>query len=268
MHLIKLIVFMFLSLSFLALQSQDKNRDALICYGDFYPKKVKGYTYVIIEPSLFSKMDIDILKAQNTFVLAYISLGEVNETASHFDNIKEETLGKNEIWNSYIIDISTDVTKETLSALIDKHLNEKGFDGLFLDNIDNYTKFGPTPEKKEDLIIFLESIKTKYADKILMQNAGLLIVDETKPFIDIIAIESIVTDYSFEKKEYQLRDKKDFEERLGELEKITDEYKIPILLVEYADTKELSKEIMKRLKKNKMSLFIGEIDLQKLPKTN
>ncbi len=247
------------------IQSQTMEQSSLFCYGDFHPETVKGYDYVVIEPSLFSKKDVTLIKSNNKYVLAYISLGEVNEAAAHYNNIKAETLGKNNVWNSHIVNISATQTRAALFALIERHMTIKGFDGLFLDNIDNYTEFGPTPNKITDLLSFLKQIKNRYPNSVIMQNAGLFIADETRPFIDLIAVESVVTDYDFKKKKYQLREKTDFRNRLNRVENIKRMNNIPIILIEYAKGKRLINQVLKSLKKNNMSYFIAEIELKHPP---
>jgi hypothetical protein len=238
---------------------------ALFCYGDFYPQDVSGLDYVVVEPLVFNAADVAILKSQNKKVLAYISLGEVSAVASHYEKVKSETLQKNEIWNSYVLDISAPKTRAALMDLIVEHIADKGFDGLFLDNIDNYTIYGPTPEKKDALISFLKDVKLRFRESVLMQNAGLLILDSTNEFIDIVAVESVATDYNFEKNQYRLRDNKGFEERLNSVKTAHAETEIPFLLIEYADSIKLKKEVEKRLSKTDFPLFIGQIDLQKPP---
>ena len=266
MHRIKLFIYMAILSSGMFLKCELKNENILVCYGDFYAQKIENYNYVVVEPSLFSKVDVDLLKKQNGFITAYISLGEVNEGALHYEKIKNETIGKNENWNSHIININAPETNKALHYLIDKHLQKKGFDGLFLDNIDNYTPYGPTPEKKEELLAFLDSIKTKYPDKLLIQNSGLLLLEDTKKFIDVVVVESVATDYDFEHNKYQLRSEKEFEQRIKEIQETKKKYNIPIFLIEYANTKALSDKIKNRLSKKKVNFFISEINLQKLPK--
>lgn len=259
LHLLLLLLLTALS------QSQNMEHSSLFCYGDFYPKTVEGYDYVIVEPSVFSKKDVSILKSKNKNALAYISLGEVNEAAAHYKTIKGETLGKNGIWNSHILNLREVQTRNVLFDLINNHLKTKEFSGLFLDNIDNYTQFGPTPDKIVDLLSFLKEVKQRHPNSIIMQNAGLFIADETKPFIDAIAVESVVTDYDFENQKYRLRKKADFIERLNRIKNIKQNNKIPIILIEYAKNKSLIKKTLKRLHKTELPYFIGEIELKHPP---
>jgi len=244
----------------------DIEKKVLVNYGDFDPETVKGYDYLIIESAHFSADDIKLLKTHNQNVLAYVSFGEVNESASHYSDISKYTLSKNEVWNSYVLDLANKNTRQAVFKIVQNNIEEKGFDGLFLDNIDNYTSFGPTPYKLAALVSFLKEIKEKYPTTHLMQNAGLEVLPKTKDLINSIAVESIATDYNFETSTYKLRESKDFKERLDHLNKISQQFGLPTIVIEYADTRDLAKEVHKRMRSYKTNLFIGEIELQNIPR--
>ncbi|CAM4037899.1 endo alpha-1,4 polygalactosaminidase [Gillisia limnaea] len=242
-------------------------KQVLFTYGDFYPEDVSNYAILVIESAHFDSQDIAVLKQQNAKVLGYVSMGEVNEAAAHYPELKEVTLGKNEIWNSHILNIENIKTQKTLLEIFNFNM-EKGLDGMFLDNIDNYTEFGPTPEKKEALLDFLEVLKVTFPNIYLMQNSGISIIKDTYPYIDAIAKESIATDYDFKNKKYKLRDEEIFTRVLSELKQVTKDFEVPVVLIEYADTPELKVAIKKRLEVTTWPYFIGKIELQKIPDTN
>ena len=98
-----------------------------------------------------------------------------------------------------------------------------------------------------------------------MQNAGLEVLEETHHFIDAVAVESIASNYDFDKNNYRLRDKKTFKSRLNLVKSNAKAYQLPIIAIEYANSTVLKTKIEKRLKTSKLSLFIGQIDLQKIP---
>ncbi|SKB34744.1 Glycoside-hydrolase family GH114 [Salegentibacter holothuriorum] len=248
-------------------QQLTKEKQVLFTYGDFYPKDVFGYEIVVLESAHFDSDDIRVLKQQNNTVLGYISLGEVNESAAHFPQIKNYSLGKNEIWNSHILDIENEETRESLMNIFNFNM-KKGLDGMFLDNIDNYTIFGPTPGKKQALLDFLKTVKIVFPDIYLMQNAGVSIIEDTHPYINSVAKESVVTNYDFKTNKYQLREAETFLRLLNELKNAYKDYKIPVILIEYADTEKLKKAIDYRLQENNWPYFIGKVDLQSIPDKN
>ncbi|WP_164076242.1 endo alpha-1,4 polygalactosaminidase [Flavimarina sp. Hel_I_48] len=236
----------------------------LFNYGDFYPEDVAGYDYVILESAHFSSADIAVLKKNNGLVLAYVSLGEVNEGALHYDEIKQYTFGKNKLWDSHFLDIKNEETAAILLDIFELNIVEKNFDGMFLDNIDNYTIHGPTPVRKEALIEFLSKAKIKFPEAHFMQNAGVLILKDTSPYINSLAIESVATDYDFEKSKYKLRKLEQFSSILNELEQAHQDYDLPIILIEYADTKKLYNEVIDRIAYKCWPFFIGSIELQSI----
>ncbi len=254
-----------LILLFNSFQNDMKKSNVLICYGKMNPELIKGYKYVIVESKHYFASNIRVLKSKNEKVFSYISLGEVNANASHFLELKKHTLGKNEIWNSYYLDLNSKKTIETLMHIIDETFAD-GYDGLFLDNFDNFTIHGPQKEQHRSLINLLKTIKEKYPKKMFIQNAGLDMVEETSMYIDAIAIESVATNYSFKEKKYSLRDKKQFDTYMNQINEINVKYKIPFILIEYADTKDLKTKIGERIDNSKHQYFIGNINLQTIPK--
>jgi hypothetical protein len=262
-----LLVIIPLILVFNSFQDDMKKSTVLFCYGRTKPELIKGYKYVIVESKHFSTKDVQVLKSQNDKVFAYISLGEINANSSHFKDLEKYVVGKNEIWNSHYIDLKSKKANEILIEMVDE-IFAFGYDGLFLDNIDNFTIHGPQKEQTEKVIQLIKTIKEKYPKKAYIQNAGLDLVEETSRYVDVIAIESIATDYNFKDKKYNLREKTIFDENMNRLKTISSTYSIPFILVEYADSKELVEQVKERIDPTGFDFFIGTIDLQTVPKFN
>ena len=104
-----------LILIFNSFQDNDmKPSTVLFCYGKLNPLAVKDYKYVILESKHFKASDVTVMKSQNQKIFAYISLGEINENAAHFKDLKNHTFGKNEIWSSHYIDFFFKPTTRTV----------------------------------------------------------------------------------------------------------------------------------------------------------
>jgi endo-alpha-1,4-polygalactosaminidase (GH114 family) len=220
---------------------------------------------VILESQHYNIYEINKIKSQNEKVVAYISLGEINAHSKYFEHLKENTFGKNEIWNSYYLNLKSDHTIEKIMEMVNNTL-DLGYDGLFFDNIDNFTSFGPQSQQKEDLLKLLKTIDNDYSDHVFIQNAGIQIISETAQYVDAIVVESVASNYTFDDKNYKLRDLTEFENAISELEKVRKKYNLPLILVEYADNMELHNAILKRINASKFDCFIGNIDLQTMPK--
>jgi uncharacterized protein (TIGR01370 family) len=266
MQLIKIFLYLLPSLlgaTFFA--NSMKRSGVFVCYGKLKPESIKGYSYVILESKYYLPSDIRVIKSKNDNVFAYMSLGEVNVNANHYKELKYNILGKNNIWNSYYLDLKLEKTKEILLEIIDTTL-AKGYDGLFFDNIDNFTSHGPQKNQKTELVNLLKIIKEKYPNKMFIQNSGLELIPETATYISALAVESVASNYTYKDMNYQLRNDKGFDNYMIQLQVITENYKIPIILIEYADSEMLYSEILKRIKPSGFEYFIGSIDLQTIPK--
>jgi len=236
----------------------------LVCYGRVEPELVKGYGCVIVDQGNYKPSEVRQLKSQNDKVLAYISLGEVNANAKHYNLVKNNTSGKNTTWDSYYLDLTSEKTVDVLMGVISDAINQ-GYDGFFLDNFDNFGPWGKQTAQKDALVSLLKKINAKYPHFTFLQNAGLDLVEETAPYVDGIVIESVATDYSFTDKKYKLRAEADFNARATRLEAIHQTHHLPVTVIEYADTKALRDAAEKRVKRLGFDYFIGQIDLQAIP---
>lgn len=265
MRLFKMFFFILPSLSVPVAHASLAKGTVLVCYGRLDPEMIKGYGCVILESEHYTGAEIKMIKSQNDKVLAYISLGEVNKNARHYPQLKNNTLGKNTVWDSYYLNLKDPETSKILMAIIDEQI-AAGYDGFFLDNLDNYTRFGPQPDQKPEVVALLKAIFEKYPDQTFLQNAGLELIGETAAFIDGLLVESVATDYTFNDKKYRLRDETGFRALAAKLAAIKQAYKIPVILVEYADTTALRDSVDERLTNSGFDYFIGNINLQTLPK--
>ncbi|MFD0962404.1 endo alpha-1,4 polygalactosaminidase [Pseudofulvibacter geojedonensis] len=234
----------------------------LICYGKLNPVDISNYDYVILEADLYTKKDIELIKKNNKKVLCYISLGEVNQHASYFEDLKGMVETRNHIWNSYDLNLNYKKTRNVLSKVIKNRLL-KGFDGLFLDNIDSYTVYGNQYKNSSYLVAYLELLRKKYPSIHIMQNAGLPLLDNTSKYINSLAVESVASNYDFSKKEYRLRRISDFMRQKKAIQRIEKQYQKEIIVIEYANTEALYKEIKSRLKSTNWNCYVAKIDLQK-----
>ncbi|RKR14581.1 uncharacterized protein (TIGR01370 family) [Maribacter vaceletii] len=267
MQLISMFYFLlpFLGVSQMHTKDNSIQEKLFVCYGKVNPELVKGYALVIIESGHYSSSEIAVFNKNNKKVVAYLSLSEVNEYASFYKEIKPYTLGKNDTWNSHFIDIKNKNAQQVLLNEINR-MQKKGVQGLFLDNLDNVSKWGNLYNQKEEFISFLKNLKSKNKDIYLVQNGGLFLAKDFKNITNAILIESVISSYNFEKKEYKLRDKVTKKQIVENLRATKKQVKKPIYIIEYAETLEMKTIINKELKKMGFSSFVGQIDLQTIPK--
>lgn len=258
--------FLLLFTSFLWSSKLMANNSVFLCYGKVPVQDIMNYEYVIVEASHYSASEVAVLKQHNQLVVCYISLGEFNKYTTFFNSAKKHALpGKNENWDSYYLDLSQKPLHEILLKDIKEKILFKGFDGLFLDNIDNFCSYGQQKHQQPYLIDLLKTIRKDFPTIHLMQNAGLEALEHTGNLVNSVAIESIITNYNFSKKEYGFRNKKDFKQLATNLKLIQEKYTLPFIIIEYVDRKKDLSKIERKLQRYNWHLFIGQIDLQDKP---
>lgn len=247
--------------------SEDSIYDSFgVVYSDINPSVVSGYKLLIVEPYFYSKQDILGFHSRGIKVVAYLSLGEVNESRRYFNEFKEIGLiGKNENHGSYFIDLSDKRIKDKFINEIVQELLSYGYDGLFLDTIDAVAPYTLRRSMEQDMVELISGIRSRNPGKLLIQNSGLFLLDKTAAYVDAVTIEAIASGYDFNKNEYQIKSKKQYEERLDLIDSLQNSYGIPFLIIDFAESYESFLQIKSRLEDSGFPYFINNIEFRGLP---
>ncbi|MBO6621321.1 MAG: endo alpha-1,4 polygalactosaminidase [Balneola sp.] len=237
-----------------------------VVYSDINSTLASGYKLLIVEPYFYSKQDINDFHSRGIKVVAYLSLGEVNESRRYFNDFKEIGLiGKNENHGSYFTNLSDNRIKDKFINEIVPELLSYGYDGLFLDTIDAVAPYTLRRSMEQDMVELISGIRSRNPDKLLIQNAGFFLLDKTAAYVDAVTIEAVASGYDFNKNEYQIKSKKQYEERLDLIDSLHTSYGIPFLIIDFAENYENSLQIKSRLEDSGFPYFINNIEFRGLP---
>lgn len=175
--------------------SRLKNLTSYVCYyGQGRLDELKRFDLVILQPEHYTAADLDSLRANGTISLAYLSLGEdtvLAPDASWYLRSSNGTPLENLDWNTYYIDTREISWHEYLiSTLIPPILQERHFDGLFLDTIDSPDLF---PEIRTSMIALVDAIRAAYPSTILVVNRGFTILEQIVSCVDGVMFECFST---------------------------------------------------------------------------
>ena len=237
-----------------------------VCYAKVTPEQVKNYNMVVIEPDFYSKEEMEALRATGTTIIAYITLGEVDTNRWYYPRMSEiGFLGKNENWNSFFIDLGKKEARQIILTEVIPEIIRKGVDGLFLDTIDAVSPHTERGYLQPQMVQLIEGIRTRYSDKIIIQNAGIFLLDKTKDDVDAFLTEALASDYDFEKKQYKVRSDEEYNARLDYLNHYSKQSGKSFLIVEFAASDSARKKIRSRLDTLGHPYFISNIGLSELP---
>lgn len=237
-----------------------------VCYSKLSPKEVAPYKMVIVEPDFYNSQEIKSLKETGTRIFGYVTLGEVDPNRWYFNKMEELGFrGENKIWQSSYLDLKNPAVRSLLLDQVIPAVVDKGMDGLFLDTIDAVSPETERADLQPYMAELIRSLRLKYPNLFIIQNAGLFLLDRTGPYIDAFLTESLASDYDFENREYLIRADSVFNQRLGYLNEYIRNTEIPFLILDYAGNPIQVQQIRSRLDTLGRPYFISNIALSKLP---
>lgn len=189
-----------------------------------------------------AKADLAAPHALGHKVLAYLSLCELPPGASYRSQTKVTFLGKNPVWKSDYVDVSSPEWHHFLIDQLALEAVQKGFDGFFLDTADsleNLIKIQPAREAqfRESLIHLIRDLRKKYPDKQIVINRGFAILKDILPSVDGVLVESLFQTYDTDKKTYGPVSAEDQAWILNQLQPALDAKK-SIYILDYVDPKD------------------------------
>lgn len=237
-----------------------------VCYAKVTPQQVSNYEMVIVEPDFYSKPEMDALRATGTKIIGYTTLGEIDSNRWYFPIMEARGfIGTNQNWGSSYIDLSDSVNR---SIILDKVIPEivvKGVDGIFLDTIDAVAPYTERSDLEPFMVQLIQEIRKRNPELIIIQNAGLFLLEESSSYVDAVLVESIASGYDFGNEEYQIKDLTSFNSRVEMLQNVSIEYDLPVFIIDFARSSQGVLEIKSRLDSLNYPYFISDINLSELP---
>jgi len=100
-------------------------------------ERLGDYDLVVIDGEQATPEDIAAMRAAQTHVFAYLSVGTIERWRSWYPRLKPFRLGANRDWEGeWYADVSNPELRRELVEQIAPQILGKGFEGLFFDNVD------------------------------------------------------------------------------------------------------------------------------------
>lgn len=254
---------------------KDKSRERFVVYyADTAPlTQFKPYQLVVLDST--HHPDLLPLKEEDKVILGYLTLGEVDKNSRSYALLKERNLilQENPNWKgSYYVDMRDPLwAKIVLEDLIPSILRQ-GFDGLFLDTLDNPLALEEQNREKyagmrDAALHMVQAIRMHYPSIKIMMNRAYGILPKVAPLIDMEMAESLYAGYDFGKKEYKLVPDADYQAQLQILQGIKKKHpKLKIYTLDYAAPSDRSaaKEIYRVERANGFIPYVATIGLDKI----
>ena len=237
-----------------------------VAYVKLTPDQVANYEMVIVEPDFYTENEIAALKAAGPKILTYVTLGEVDPNRWYYSLLEGKGfLGKNPNWNSSYINLEDEQIRRIMLNRVLPEIMAKNPDGLFLDTIDAVSPVTKRGHLKPFMVELIKEIREKYPESVIIQNAGLFLIEDTKEHVDAFLSEALVSDYDFASRTYRVRQEEEIEQRLDYLYHYAKLSNKPFFIVEFAKSDDQREEISGKLDSLGFPYFITNIGLSQLP---
>lgn len=184
------------------------------------------------------------LKDFGKLLYGYLSVGEVAKHRPHFAAVEAEglLLQENENWEgSFFIDIRDSRWTQRVVETLIPTLLEKGFEGVFLDTLDNPLFLeNQYPDRYEGMTAAASSlvrrIRDQYPSLKIIVNRAYKILTPLAPFLDGVLGESVYASYDFETQTYGLVEAGPYRQQVEILQSLAKAHShLKVLTLDYWD---------------------------------
>lgn len=215
------------------------------------------------------------LAERGKVLLGYLSLGEVESNRPWFAKVKRwGILGEeNPNWKgSYYVDLRDPRFVSLVVEELVPMLLRRGFDGIFMDTLDNPVFLEQTQPKKykginDAAAQLVRAIRRNYPTIPIMMNRAYPLLPKVERDIDFELGESVYADYDFKTKTYKLVAKNDYQDQvrfLKDAQKRRPELKVMTLDYWSPTDSEGIKRIYKEQRANGFDPYVATIELDRI----
>lgn len=174
------------------------------------PVLARRFDLLVLEPH--HARPIAPLRGPGSKLLGYVSLGEVEKSRPYFTTLARDgaLLAPNPHWpDAWHVDLRHPAWRATLLDRVVPEILAMGYDGLFLDTLDNAEAMEHAdPVGHKGMVAagaaLVAALRARFPNILLMLNRGYAALPEVAPRIDYLLGESMASRWSFAAKRYEM----------------------------------------------------------------
>ena len=175
--------------------------------GQTDPQLARAYQLLVLEPD--HPRPIEPLRGPGSRLLGYVSLGEIERSRPFVGELELAGALKapNPNWpDARFADLRHPAWKRLLLERIVPEVLAKGYDGLFLDTLDNAEAMERAGDQGMVMAALglIKAVRQRFPDITLMMNRGYALLPAAAPYVDIILGEAMASRWSFADKHYEM----------------------------------------------------------------
>jgi polysaccharide biosynthesis protein PelA len=222
-------------------------------YGAHPPWDVlRSFDIVVVEPAY--GIDPRAAAAARTQVFAYVSVGEVNVNRRYAADLPNGVVvATNDLWHSHVIDQTHPEWPQFFLDRVVAPLWTAGYRGFFLDTLDSFHLIAKTEQERsrqiDALTGLVRKLRERFPEARLIFNRGFEILPQLHRETYAVAAESLFRGWSQQSGKYVEVQAADRAWLLERLNRVRDEYALPVIAIDYAPPgeRELARTTARRI---------------------
>jgi hypothetical protein len=199
--------------------------------------ELQAFDIVVVEPAHHAAVARPA-KARSE-VFAYLSVGEIEFQRPYVKALPAGLVqGANVDWKSHVIDQTHPAWAPFFVDNIVSPLWNAGYRGFFLDTLDSFHLISKTDEERtrqaQGLATTIRALRARFPQAKLIFNRGFEVLPELYREAYAVAAESLYRGWNQKDQVYTEVSEADRTWLLQQLERVRDEYKLPVIAIEYA----------------------------------
>lgn len=218
---------------------------------------------IVIDAFYYDNEQISTLHRENVKVYSYLNIGSIEDFRPYYNYFKDMTLDDYENWpEEKWLDLTNEECRNYIVDVLAKDLCNKGIDGFFLDNLDNYYVYN-NDEVYNALLDIITRLNKQYNLPLIANGGYEFFNDSLDNDIDVSNLvygvnhESIFSKIDFNNNELIENDKEDCDFLLNHIDRLN-ENGVNVYIIEYTSNKKLRKKISRYYTKKGYSYYITD----------
>lgn len=231
--------------------------------------ELKVFDVVVVEPG--HQIDPKRHSTPGTEVFAYVSIGEVQYDRPFAQDLPQgAATGVNEVWRSHVIDQTHPEWTRFFVDRIVAPLWKAGYRGFFVDNLDSFHLIAMTDEERahqaQGLVGVVRALRAQFPEATLIFNRGFEVLPELHRDAYAVAVESLYRGWDAKQGEYIEVSDADRKWLLGQLQRVRDEYELPIIGIDYAPpgSRDMARDTARKIASLGFIPWVSNSDLDQL----
>ncbi len=177
------------------------------------------FDLVVVDGETTSADEISLLKRDGALVIGYVSVGTIERDRPWFTKSKKYRLDYWGDWGEWYANVNKSGFRKIIANEVAPSMLSKGFDGLFLDNVDMIASHRKQTPGMKKLVGKLSDLTSSHNSVLYAQNGD----DVIKPFIPMLDgwnREDVTSTYNFEKHRYEKTGRADHRQATKTIQKL------------------------------------------------